>query len=785
MQRAYWWIAYGIVAGASLAFPTLMSLSDRAEVLRRASDRLDVTARLLEAQADAALQSGDLAVQAIAKAAAELGIGGSSSGGNVWKETVRLERTLSQVSSIWVLDAAGNVMLENWGYPPRSSGNYSHRRYYQAARDQPSELFIGEVGPGTVTGRARFTLSRAILREDGSFAGVVAAGVDSGYFENVFREMGPGVKARLLRKDGAPLAVWPQGAGEEPARADDIVAKQALTSFPLTVYVSMPASLALTEWWRQVVAYFAGGLTALLGFSVLTYLGLRTARSDEAARAELEMANTLLETRVGVRTKELKESEGRLRLAMDAGSMHAFEWTLATGAVRHVAPTDEMAFGIPTSLLGNKRQSYLELVDDSDRPALVAAASAVTPALPSYTVEYRLMAGEGVGIWVQEAARGEFDTEGRLLRIYGVLRNITAQKEHEHHLLMLLREVNHRSKNLLAVVQAIARRTAASDRNDFLDRFNERIQALSANQDLLIRNDWRGIDLEELLRTQLAHFEDLLDRRVSMTGPPIKLNATAAQTLAMAVHELVTNAIKHGALSEREGTVAIRWACDEPVSGVEGFSIAWREQGGPPVKAPSRRGFGSTVLDAMARASLGARVELQFASEGLVWSLSCPKRNVVDELERGQLRSDTNVQTPAEVHTRARVLVVEDEPLLALEIANAVRSAGRAVIGPVQSVAKALALIESEGCDAAVLDIRLADETSEPVAIRLSERGTPFLTLSAYSGGQRAAAFHGAPALTKPFRQETLRRELDRLLEKAGVPSEAAPPPDGVAQARS
>ncbi|MGA7327323.1 MAG: HWE histidine kinase domain-containing protein, partial [Rhodomicrobium sp.] len=208
--------------------------------------------------------------------------------------------------------------------------------------------------------------------------------------------------------------------------------------------------------------------------------------------------------------------------------------------------------------------------------------------------------------------------------------DINERERHEMQVNLLLREVNHRSKNMLAVVQAIARQTIAADPDDFIKRFAERIQALAASQDLLIKNEWRGVDLHELARSQLGHFKDLVDKRVELRGPPLLISASAAQTIGVALHELATNAGKYGALSDDSGCVEVSWSLEPKEGGAKTFVISWRERGGPAVTAPSQAGFGSIVLCRVAKESLDAQVELDYASTGLVWRLQCPVAEVMD-----------------------------------------------------------------------------------------------------------------------------------------------------------
>jgi two-component sensor histidine kinase len=190
-----------------------------------------------------------------------------------------------------------------------------------------------------------------------------------------------------------------------------------------------------------------------------------------------------------------------------------------------------------------------------------------------------------------------------------------------------MREVNHRSKNLLAVVQSVARQTAThADPEKFAQRFSERLQGLAASHDLLVHNAWQGVGLEELVRSQLSHYKDVVGTRISLSGPGIRINASAAQSLGMALHELSVNAGKHGALSNRTGQVAISWSIEDGSR----LRLSWAESGGPPVAAPDRTGLGSLILTRLAEQSLGAEVTLNYPPEGLSWTLVAQLASVAE-----------------------------------------------------------------------------------------------------------------------------------------------------------
>jgi PAS domain S-box-containing protein len=206
-----------------------------------------------------------------------------------------------------------------------------------------------------------------------------------------------------------------------------------------------------------------------------------------------------------------------------------------------------------------------------------------------------------------------------------VAQDVTDQKAHEEQVRLLMSEINHRAKNMLSLVQAIARQTAARGPEDFIERFTERIQALAANQDLLVRNEWQGVDVQDLVRAQLAHFADLVGSRITVHGSPLRLNAAAAQAIGLAIHELVTNAGKYGALSGDAGRVDVGWRLDGDI-----FAMNWTESKGPPVSQPKRRGFGSTVVDPMVRQTVNGEVHLDFIPSGVAWTLTCPATNALE-----------------------------------------------------------------------------------------------------------------------------------------------------------
>jgi PAS domain S-box-containing protein len=224
-------------------------------------------------------------------------------------------------------------------------------------------------------------------------------------------------------------------------------------------------------------------------------------------------------------------------------------------------------------------------------------------------------------------------SDGRRLFI-SVAQDLTEQKAHEEQIHLLMREANHRAKNMLGLVQAIARQAVSHSPEHFIERFTESIQALAANQDLLVRNEWKGVDAEDLVHAQLAHFADPAGTRIVAHGPRLRLNAAAAQAIGLALHELATNSGKYGALSADTGRVDIRWE-----AGGGDFTMSWTERQGPPVSPPEHRGFGTVVIKALAERSVGGAVDLDYAVTGVTWRLTCPAVKALEGTANGHGRS--------------------------------------------------------------------------------------------------------------------------------------------------
>ncbi len=332
---------------------------------------------------------------------------------------------------------------------------------------------------------------------------------------------------------------------------------------------------------------------------------------------------TAVETTNRVRIEEaLRHSEERYRSAMHLGRIGSWE-------VDFVRGLRMMLFGIdlPGGLghVGGPSDEFYHAMHPEDRH-LLGEYHALVDKQDSFPAEYRILKADGQICWL--AGYGSVldrQPNGKAHHIINVATDITERKAAEAHQRFLLQELSHRSKNLLTLVQSIADQSfrKSNDQKDFRNRLSGRLAGLAASNGLLARGDWRGSSLRELTEFQLAPFVDLSSSQLDIRGPDVNLAADASQAIGLALHELATNAVKHGALSSPHGRLHISWRVDQ-ASNAGGLKLDWRERGGPSVTPPKRKGFGHVVIKSMIEQAVRGSVELDFAREGLHWSLQAP-----------------------------------------------------------------------------------------------------------------------------------------------------------------
>jgi len=222
--------------------------------------------------------------------------------------------------------------------------------------------------------------------------------------------------------------------------------------------------------------------------------------------------------------------------------------------------------------------------------------------------------------------------DGRVIGFSAVHRDIGQRKRVEKHLRVAMRELSHRTKNLLAVIMAMVRQTAraSTDVSVLQSELIQRLQSLSASHDLLVAEDWAGASLEGLVRAVLQPFVGKSSDALACEGPSVFVNATAAQNLGLALHELATNAAKYGALSTPAGRVQVRWSFETVGEGGPRLLIAWVESAGPAVEPPKVKGFGHVVIERVAAQALNAAVTYEFPRDGVRWTIAVPAEFVVN-----------------------------------------------------------------------------------------------------------------------------------------------------------
>lgn len=232
---------------------------------------------------------------------------------------------------------------------------------------------------------------------------------------------------------------------------------------------------------------------------------------------------------------------------------------------------------------------------------------------------YPLRGGDGTYHWFLSRAQPVRDEKGNLLFWCGTNTDITEERETNDRIRLLMNEVNHRARNILATIQAIVHRTVGDADGKLTEALVRRITALAANQDLLTKSNWSGAAVDAICKSQMLHVVDPSDGRVAFDGPEgLVLKPTAAEALGLAIHELATNAMKYGALSSDTGKVSLRWSVAQ-AEGERRLEIEWRESGGPPVSNPSHKGFGTAIITRNPEMALRGKVTLDYAPEGVVW----------------------------------------------------------------------------------------------------------------------------------------------------------------------
>ncbi|MEW6017560.1 MAG: HWE histidine kinase domain-containing protein [Pseudomonadota bacterium] len=456
-----------------------------------------------------------------------------------------------------------------------------------------------------------------------------------------------------------------------------------------------------------------------------------------------------------------------LELALQAAGLGEFQYDVPGDfyivSERMAAITGGRAGRIPAE--GGR--ALWPLIHPDDFPAALEKIQAGFAEHDRYEIECRAVPREGRGtVWLRVVGQRIRDSAGEIQGVIGIVEDITPRRVEAQRTDNLMAEIDHRVKNVLATVQALAVQTAkrTTSLDGFLQAFAGRLKSLGSANELLTAARWRGAAIDHLVAAELG---GLAPGQTRWEGPDLFLTPRAANGLSLALHELSTNALKFGALSVETGRVDVTWRLTEG-----GFVLDWSETGGPVVTAPTQAGFGSTLLNQVTRRELHGATTLEFRPTGLRARLEAGAAALVSRPEtvpeapvRRAMESIPGPGDPISLGG-ARVLIVEDAALLAMELETGLSEAGAEVLGPAYELEEAMALL-AQPIDAAVLDANLNGLSVQPVAELLAERGVPFVFATGY--GDTGAPPNGfdAPVIRKPYDVTQVTAAVAELLRPA------------------
>ena len=476
----------------------------------------------------------------------------------------------------------------------------------------------------------------------------------------------------------------------------------------------------------------------------------------------LEGLNAELERRVAERTAELEASNARLlqseqgrSLALAAGQMGSWDWDLVTGEWKWDEGQHHI-FGVERDTFQVSLANIRAMIRPEDWDRLQQIGRSMSKGRRTLQTEFRVVRPSGIVRWCSGTAAASFNAADQIVRVSGVTIDITDRKEAEEYQDLLAREVDHRARNALAVVQSIVRLTRATSVDSYTVAVEGRIKALARAHALLSETRWHGADLGALVAEELAPYRVAEADKVEIGGPNVSLLPHMAQGLALALHELATNAAKHGALSSVAGKVSLTWELRPDL-----LVLRWIETGGPRIARPAARSFGLKVIRASIEKQLDGKATFEWDPQGMQCTLSIPQREVVAAREpRKPRRAAENGSAQANGPEARRVLVVEDEALVAMMIQDFLTENGHAVIGPISRASEALLAAKEGDFDAAVLDINLGDGMAYPVAEILAKRGVPFVFVTGYEADTIDDRFQRGPRPAKADRAANAGEDL-------------------------
>lgn len=474
----------------------------------------------------------------------------------------------------------------------------------------------------------------------------------------------------------------------------------------------------------------------------------------------------------------MRESEMRFRQFATASSDALWIRDAATLAMEYVNPSAGTVYGLNAEDLIGDVSRWAAIIVPEDRSTALACLENARRGDAS-RCEFRIMRpADGAFRWIRIAAFPLLDDQGKVQRIGGIAQDITEARQSAEHQRILLHELQHRVRNILAVIGSIAARTGerAGSVDEYAEIFGGRLMALARVQALLTRRANAGVTIRSIMQeeveAQAGH-----EGQVESAGPDIVLSAKAAEVLSLAVHELTTNALKYGALSRTDGRIAIRWSLAEQ-RGVPWLHFDWIEKAAhmSMPENPVAPGFGTELIEDRLPYELGGRSKLVIGAGGACCHIEFPLEQGSSILETGGPRRIAICGGALDLREEAdlsgqTILVLEDEFFMAFDVRRALETAGAAVLGPYGSVEAARSRLDQTLPSMAVVDINLDDRPCFEFARLLRNRNVPLVFVSGYDAAAIAPEFADVPLLQKPVELAQIVKAAARVAQPGGVPS--------------
>jgi PAS domain S-box-containing protein len=461
----------------------------------------------------------------------------------------------------------------------------------------------------------------------------------------------------------------------------------------------------------------------------------------------------------------------RLNLAITAAALGEFEWDIKRDVFK-ISPRLAKIAGIgPGEIPSENGEALFPYIHPDDQDAAREAIGAQLRETGRYSVEYRRFPdADGNAVWYHSSGVILYGPGHEPTHMIGVVQDISERKAEEEQRENLVAELDHRIKNLLAVVQSVAAQSArkSASLDVFLKTFAARLKSMSSAHDLLSAARWRGATLARIAAAELG---GLAPTQTRWDGPELFLTPRAASALSLALHELAVNAVRYGSLSTENGKVEVVWRR----SPEGGFALEWLETGGPPAVAPLTKGFGATLIEDVAGRELGGSAKINYRSSGVTAMIVGSAEALADAppIEPVSAAPERIVETVVAADETVRpgaiaglkVLIVEDSLLLALELEAGLEDAGVEVVGCAAELGEALSMVEKD-FDVAVLDADLNGQSVAPVAEILRSMGRPFVFATGYADKAAPMGFD-APIVRKPYNVHQIARAVAGVTGRA------------------